>query len=91
MVNSMTYSENGTKSISYINALAKAKREMKKIDYDEMQTIDVANFVSHEYLLNKEEQAALEKSLEKYVEKMNKIYSLPFEEFCKWVERGRKG
>lgn len=71
---------------TFINALAKAKRESKKVEYDESQTMDIAEIVSRGYLLREDEKEILIKRLEKYVAKMNDIYNLPFEEFCKLVE-----
>lgn len=68
------------------NALAKAKRESKKVDYDKTQTKDIADIIAHEYLLRADEREELIERLEKYVEKMNNIYNLPFEDFCKWAE-----
>lgn len=85
----MTYASNGVNSKSFINALAKAKREMTKVEYDAEQTRDVAEIVSKEYFLTKEETESLIEKLEKYVDKMNDIYSLPFEEFVKWVEKSK--
>ncbi len=78
MVNNM---ENSLK-----NAIAKAKRESKKVDYDSEQTKDIAIIVAHEYLLRGDETKILIEKLEKYVEKMNNIYSLSFDEFVKFVE-----
>lgn len=68
------------------NAIAKAKRESEKVEYDKEQTRDIAEIVSKEYFLREDETKILIEKLEKYVEKMNNIYLLPFDEFVKFVE-----
>lgn len=68
------------------NAIAKAKRESAKVEYDKEQTRDIAEIVSREYFLREDETKILIDKLEKYVEKMNNIYSLPFDEFVKFAE-----
>lgn len=83
----MKYTANGTNSKTFINALGKAKRELKKVDYDEYQVNDIIEIVSHEYYLNSEEKEALKEKVEKFVKKMNDIYSLPFDEFEKYIEK----
>lgn len=82
----MRYAESGANSKSFINALAKAKRESKKVDYDAIQTEDISIIVSQEYHLTESERKELLKRLEKYVNKMNDIFSLSWDEFVKYVE-----
>ena len=72
--------------VTFKNALAKAKREMKKVDFDKEQLVDVCAIVSIEYLLTEEEAKELENRVEVYVDKNNSIYSMSFDDFCKYIE-----
>lgn len=58
------------------NAVAKAKREMKRYDFNGMYTEDVVLGTGYEYDLSEEEIDILRNKVKAYVEKNNEIVPL---------------